>query len=100
MILVDNHPSRNSRGYVFEHRLVVEKYLGRYLKSTEEVHHINGDKLDNRIKNLQVMSRRDHSSITAKQPRRPIKCPECHCLLHPKIGDRSGKEYRESVLHK
>ena len=53
-ILKPKHPFSDHHNYIFEHRLVVEKYLGRYLKPKEVCHHINEIKDDNRIKNLMV----------------------------------------------
>lgn len=58
--------------YIQEHRLVMEKHLGRYLLPTEVVHHKNDDKADNRIENLELFdSNSRHLAETLKG-----KCPK------------------------
>lgn len=48
-----SHPSVNpAKPYIREHTLLIEQYLGRYLLSSETVHHINEIKTDNRLSNL------------------------------------------------
>ena len=56
------HPFADSKGYVAEHRLVVEDYLGRYLDPDEVVHHINGCKSDNSLDNLDICSLEAHTA--------------------------------------
>ena len=58
--------TRNSKNIRF-HRLIMENKLGRKLKNNEVVHHINGNKLDNRIKNLRVMLKKKHDELHHKK---------------------------------
>ena len=64
-----NHPNAVKGGRILEHRLIMSNHLGRPLKKGEYVHHKNGDRQDNRIQNLEL--------VTGKNHRGELICPYC-----------------------
>lgn len=65
--------SKHSRG-VAEHRLVMENKIGRKLKSSEIVHHINKNRSDNRVENLLLVTNKTHKTVEGKLK---VCCPFC-----------------------
>lgn len=61
LVLDKNNPDSHTSGYILEHRKVMSDYLGRRLMEDEAVHHINGNKEDNRIENLELTNWSDHT---------------------------------------
>ena len=56
-----DHPNHDSHGVVLEHALVAEQAIGRVLHANEIVHHRNGIKDDNRLDNLEIMTKSAHA---------------------------------------
>ena len=55
-VWLPSHPNSDKTGHVLEHRLVMSEDINRPLESHETVHHINGNRSDNRIENLELWS--------------------------------------------
>ena len=81
--VVKNHPKATKNGYVLLHRVIIENHLNRLLDDNEVVHHINEDKLDNRIENLQVMLISEHVRLhkSTGKTMANLKCPWCGSLF-------------------
>ena len=66
MYLPEN-PMADKRGEIYEHRFIMSQILNRPLKSNEHVHHKNGNKIDNRPKNLELIEPKHHVLNTQLQ---------------------------------
>jgi hypothetical protein len=77
-IYASGHPYATKNGYYEQHRLVMEQRLGRYLLPTEDVHHVNGIKNDNRVENLTVMTHGEHARLHVLVSEQCIDCGGPH----------------------
>lgn len=95
-----DHHLADVRGYAYEHRVVAEETIGRRLQPGEQVHHINGDKTDNRPENLEVMADLAHHRVKHRRSGAERRIPgesnpliTCQCGCGEAIHkyDRSGR---------
>lgn len=91
-VLMPDHP-KNIKGYVYEHRILMENYLNRMLLPWESVHHINEVKTDNRIENLYLCTAQEHSAVH-REGRRPS---EAHRkILRDSMNERNKISKKKS----
>jgi uncharacterized protein (DUF1330 family) len=79
----NDHPAADIRGYVYQHRLVMEKVLGRPLTAGERVRHRDGDPGNNRAENLILVTPLDRQAVR--------QCA-CGCGSTMTVLDQSGRE--------
>lgn len=78
-IYLPKHELANGSGKVYMHRYVAAMKLGRPLATDEHVHHIDGNRANNSIENLEVLSATEHAKQHAqeKYPTQLVFCSQC-----------------------
>lgn len=92
------HPSSLTsgcrKGYVLEHRYVMEQFLGRCLTENEVVHHIDGTRDNNVLSNLSLLSIEEHTRLHSLQligKRGLHSSADYHC---PKCGKKTNRPFQ------
>ncbi len=78
--VVPDHPDSTEHGYVLHHRIVKENEMGEVIGDGKIVHHKDGDTKNNSPENLEIMERKQHSSMHTKERGKNIcvmRCPNC-----------------------
>ncbi len=65
LVFAPDHPNAMYHGFVYEHRLVFEKQIGRFLLRSEKLHHKDDNRLNNHPDNLELVSEKDHQRLHA-----------------------------------
>lgn len=94
------HPNANSTGYVYQHILVAERALGRFLKGEEEIHHVSHTRTDNRPSNLVVCPDRAYHFLLERRERALDACghPSWRKCVHCKeYGDPREMTFQKAA---
>lgn len=90
-IIDPGHAMADSRGRILTHRYLMAEFLGRALASNEIVHHKNEDKRDNRIENLEVLSKGEHTRLHHPKKTVHVTCPMCSVEFERAQRTMNGK---------
>lgn len=97
VILYNSHNDRSSTQYA---RYLMAVKLGRFLTEDETVDHIDGDKTNDSIDNLQLLSRADNIKKACKKPDITLKCPVCGKIFirtRSQLRGRLKRAYKNEV---
>jgi hypothetical protein len=88
--------TRNGKRFtILQHRYVMEKHLGRRLRPDEHIHHRNGIRDDNRLENLQVVTRSEHNRIThaerSEEQRESMRNRSREVMRQHRVWEKSEK---------
>jgi len=85
-LFLPTHPMAGRNGYVAEHRLKMAELLERPLRRDEIVHHKDGNRLNNRTENLEII---DHKTHGKRHHAQQVRCPVCEHVFrvadHPRL---------------
>lgn len=88
IVYMPSHPfSNKSGGWVYLHRLIMENNLNRYLYSDEHVHHLDGNKHNNDINNLELLSKAVHAAKHHNGGTENKLCLQCNKQFTPERED-------------
>lgn len=107
LIYVPGHPRADAAGWVYEHIVVAERALGRFLPAQHPVHHVNGIKQDNRPDNLVLCEDAAYHALLHQRQRAvaagrtPTARPCMHCLVIDELVNMklSGRKAYHVICH-